>query len=327
MDVTKCNALLMMGLLFAVAGCNSSENTQQATGAEAPDQPKQKEALAILFHRGSGPFNDALRDGVSSAAEQYDIQVEFMEAGPEDVDEQITLLTAAIKERFRGICLYPLDGAVADLMATAEDSGIPVVTFGRDVGADVKVVSHAATDQFHAGRAMAEHLVTRLDDDAVILLLDCEADVDSVTRRSGFAYAAEKELEKFEIVHVPCSADPADDVQESLDEHDDVAAVVGFNVATSRAALAAAEAAELIVCGYGAWDGAQAAIRDGSLQATLLEDPYMIGFSAVMAMSNHLSGEESVGEFITAGEHVITAENLDDPTAARLLESNRTGDE
>ena len=48
----------------------------------------------------------------------------------------------------------------------------------------------------------------------------------------------------------------------------------------------------------------------------------MIGYSAVMAIANHLSGEVAVGEYITTGEHVISRAQLAEPTAQRLLESN-----
>ena len=323
MDVWKYSVLLIL-LLVVTGGCGSAENTRQATGAETPAGPQAKDALAVLFHRGNDPYSDAVREGISSAAEEYDIALEFMEASANNVDEQITLLSTAIKERFRGICIYPLDARITDTVKEASEAGIPVVTFGRELGRDVTVVSHAGTDQFHAGFAMAEHLATKLDDDDLILLLDSEDDFDSQTRRNGFVYAAEKELAKFEIVTVSCTDDPVDELQTALQEHDTAAAIVGFNVGTSEAALSVADARQdLMICGYGVWPGTKVAMEKGHLEATMLEDPYLVGFSAIMAMANHLSGEQEVAAIIATGEHVVTVDNLEDANTIRRLETNR----
>ena len=177
---------------------------------------------------------------------------------------------------------------------------------------------------------MAEFLAKRIADDATVLLVDCPSKPQSLTRRNGFVFAAEKELEKFAIVVMDCQEDTVASILESTEEYEGLAAIVAFNVPSSLAALEALsgdEAPEILVCGYGAWDGVHTAIENGKLAATLLEDPYLIGYSAVMAMAHHLAGEKELGEYITTGEHVVSKEELEDPTTRRLIESNLSNGE
>ena len=241
MDVRRCVALVGLLVLLASAGCNSSENSQLATGLETSEPPSQSDTIAILFHRGDAAFDNAIRDGLAAAAREYGVAVEFMEVLDRDgAEQQLELLNKAVEERCRGICIYPLDPAsIVAPLTTAQQLGIPLVTFGRPVAAEVTVVSHASTDHFHAGRAMAEFCAENLADDAKVLLVDCRSNDESAARRNGFSYAAQKELERFEMIDVACEEDIVASIRGSLDEHDDAAAVVAFNVRSSQAALEA----------------------------------------------------------------------------------------
>jgi ribose transport system substrate-binding protein len=61
------------------------------------------------------------------------------------------------------------------------------------------------------------------------------------------------------------------------------------------------------------------ALRDGHIDALILQDPMRMGYLGVKTMFRHLSGGQ-VGRRVDTGVHVVTAANMDAPDMKRLLQ-------
>ena len=311
---------ISLSLLAMIVGCGQVEPKTEAN--TPPTEQPPAEHVAVLYYHGVSPFSQAVRDGATNAADEFDVAVEWMDAEPGDIDQQKQLLHSAISERVRGICICPLDTvAIPEALKQADAAGIPVVVFEKELEEGSKIVSCATSDHFHAGVTMAKFVSGQVNGDAQVLLVHCATDADSATRLRGFEYAATNDYTNLAVTQWDCAADPIAELEQL--EVSDYDVLVTFNVADSQAVLKKLPTdQQLTYCGFGSWSGIEDAIRDGRLAATMLEDPYLIGFSAVMALSTHLAGEET-GEYISAGEHIVTADNLDTENVQRLLESNR----
>ncbi len=76
------------------------------------------------------------------------------------------------------------------------------------------------------------------------------------------------------------------------------------------------------IYGSGSWEGIEDELKSSALTATILEDPFLMGLSAVMTAADAIGGKEGNG-LITTGEYLVTAEKLDIERLTKLLETNR----
>ena len=305
-----------------VAGCSSSEpTTTEATGATASERQSQK--IAILFRDAEDPYSRAIRDGITIAAQEFDLQLEWMPTSADDSRRQLELLRKAIDEHFRAICIAPI--AAEDLVQSLEEAaeaGIPVVALERALPKAVPLVSFVSTDHFHLGRIVAQHVARQLEP-GKLLLVNGSADDAADIRRQGFRYALNNsDLNGVKVVECNCQQSTRV-LQDALQQHDDVVAIVALDTPGAAAAvqLVVARQLDVKVYGYGAWSGIASDIQQQHLTATVLEDPYIIGYSSMLALSTHFDGGENL-EFIMPEPTIVTAGNLDEENVKRLLESN-----
>ena len=76
------------------------------------------------------------------------------------------------------------------------------------------------------------------------------------------------------------------------------------------------------IYGSGSWEGIEDELKSSALTATILEDPFLMGLSAVMTAADAIGCKEGNG-LITTGEYLVTAEKLDIERLTKLLETNR----
>ena len=80
----------------------------------------------------------------------------------------------------------------------------------------------------------------------------------------------------------------------------------------------AGQVGEVIYIGFDSSDRMVQALRDGKIQALVLQDPVNMGYQAVLTMAAHLEGKP-VEQRIATGEAIATKENMDEERIHRLL--------
>ncbi len=66
-----------------------------------------------------------------------------------------------------------------------------------------------------------------------------------------------------------------------------------------------------MVCGFDGISSGVQAVVDGQISCTVAQDPYNMGYQAVVSMVDALEGKE-LPEFIDTGCNVITPENAEE---------------
>ncbi len=310
-------------MLLLFAGCGSSESTsKEATGA-ATASPIRPERIAILIGQADDPYSQAIREGITVASQEFDLQLEWMDTPGNDSRQQAEMLQKAVDERFRAVCVAPMEASqlLAPLEAAAE-AGIPVVALEKPLPSNISLVSFVSTDHFHLGRIVAQHVSQELKAGKILLLNGSDDDA-AATRRQGFQYALTNGLTGLTAVDVNCQESVLTALWEAFQQHDDVKAVVALDAPCAAAAvrLVADKQLTVKVYGFGAWPGIQTDIQQERLAASVLEDPYITGYSAMMALSTYFHGGENL-EFIMPEPMIVTAGNLNQENIKRLLESN-----
>jgi ribose transport system substrate-binding protein len=75
--------------------------------------------------------------------------------------------------------------------------------------------------------------------------------------------------------------------------------------------------------GFDASDGLIAGLRDGAIEALVVQDPVRMGYESVVTLVKHLRGER-VEPRIDTGVHLVTRQMLDRPEVQRLVHPDLT---
>jgi len=287
--------------------------------------------IAVVPKGTTHEFWKAVHAGAVKASEE--LGVEIVWKGPlkeDDLKGQIDLVDSFVAQGVSGIVLAPLsDKGLAASVHSAVSAGIPVVVFDSDLqGTDP--TSFVATDNYAAGRMAAEELARRMGDSgSVVVLRYQEGSASTANREKGFldtvrGHAGIRVVSDNQYGGATTESAFATSENLLAAQKAGTGAVQGIfapNESTTFGMLLALRKANLAgkvhFVGFDASDKLVQAVREGAVDALVLQNPFNIGYAAVRTMSQHLRGQP-VDKRIDTGARVATQGNLDDPDIHEL---------
>jgi len=314
--------------LVAFAGCSSGGSTSGTNG-----EGGKKFRIAVIPKGTSHEFWYSVHAGAKKADEEFD-EIEITWRGPQgegDTSQQIELVENFIADGYDGICLAPLDAvALRDKVDEAIAAGIPVVIFDSGLQNMEGVTSFVATNNYRGGQRAGEYMAELLDGEGKVILMRYMLNSLSTEQREAGFLDALKEHEGIEFLSKDrfAGADEADAIQEAeqlLSNYgDEVDGIFCPNQSTASGMLTVlkrdprnlTEKVKLI--GFDAGPNIAEGLKEGTMKATVLQNPVLMGYDSVRVMYEHLQGKEVPAEEPVA-EELATTENLDDPQIHSLL--------
>jgi ribose transport system substrate-binding protein len=290
--------------------------------------------IAVIPKGTSHVFWQSVHAGARQAARELDVDITWR--GPlreDDRESQVAEVENAVARRIAGIVLAPLDESalVAPVMSAAR-SGVPVVIFDSGLKGG-EFVSFVATDNDKGGELAGEHLAKVLGGRGRVVLLRYAEGHDSTTRREeGFLRALQPHpaLEilssnQYAGADVEGAYKRAEALLTRYKAADGSLGVDGLFAPNESSAFAVMRvlkdngwAGKVRFIGFDASDGLVAGLRDGAIEALVVQDPVRMGYLSVTTMVRHLRGEK-VEPRIDTGVHLVTRDLLDRPDMQQLL--------
>jgi len=323
-------AALLLPLLALAPAC-SGGNDPAATAPSTGAAPEGRARVAVIPKGTTHVFWKAVEAGAKRGGAETGLEVVWK--GPlqeNDRAQQIQLVQQFTSEGISGIALAPLDhAALVQAVAGARTRGIPVVIFDSDLDGTpgVDFASFVATDNEAGGRLGGAHLAGLLGGHGkVVLLRYSVGSASTEAREAGFlqaAHAAGLEVtvdNRYAGATVGEAKTTALNLLDALREAQGIfcsneSATSGMLLALEQAGLAGS----IRFVGFDASPPLVAALREGKIDALVLQDPRKMGALAVHALDDVLAGR-SVEARIDTGVVLATRENMDDPAVAPLLE-------
>jgi ribose transport system substrate-binding protein len=325
-------------LLAVVAGCD---------GRAAYDY-----RIAVIPKGLTNEFWQSIHRGAERAAGDLAAtggpRVQIIWDGPlreRDALEQIRIVDRRISTRVDGIVLAPQHSqTLVGPVHRALEQGIPTVVIDSGLeGHDF--IKYVATDNFHGGQLAAERLLATLKADGkpapkIVLFRYAVGSESTERREQGFEDVVNKAIEKQKAAGEPAitwlSADKyAGATKDSaLKEaspllnqfRDQIDGIFCPNESSAAGMLDALRNLGLLkkvrIVGFDSSEPLLQAVDDGELDATILQDPYRMGYLGTWVMVQHLQGRDvsAGGLYLGTGENVITKENLHDPKTKGLFD-------
>lgn len=287
--------------LSAVVGlsaisCKSSAETG-TNGAAKTDSKNLK--LAFVTNNASDYWTIA-RKGVEKAdAELENVKVEFKLPGEGTAAEQKRIVDDLVSTGVNGIAISPVDPDNQTQFINEISKKTLVLTQDSDAPNSERAL-YIGTDNVAAGRQAGELIKEALPNGGKIMLFVGKSDARNAAERTQGIKEALKDS-KVEIIDV--RTDDTDrvraksNVSDTLVKYPDVVALVGLWSYNGPAILNAVKDANKvgqvkIIC-FDEEDETLAGVKEGSIFATVVQQPYEFGYQSVKIMAEILGGDKS----------------------------------
>lgn len=319
----KVLAAILTGImLLGLVGCGAKE---EAPAAEAPAATEEEAPAAeavkvgVLMKTMSDTFSNKLGESIEAyAAESYpDVELYLMD-GQADVAKQISQAEDLIAKQVDVIVLNPQDAdGSAQVLDLAAEAGIPVIEVNTET-VRTDYVSYIGSNDVMAGEIMGNFVMEQLGEaGGQYAILEGEIGQSAqILRAEGIANTiqANDAYECVAQLTANWQRDQAMDTTEDwLGKYPDLKAVICHNDDMSMGALQAAEAQgrDIVIIGTDAIPDALAAVKEGRLEGTVLQDAATQASTAVDVAVKVANGEEVEPKYDVPFQ-LITIDNVDD---------------
>lgn len=337
---------LTLALTFSFVGCKKEaapveeeaapteeEVAEEVAGEEEVAEeaaPEEKITIGFSLWTMEFTFFQNLEKGVRDACSDFGYEYVMIDQNS-DPTKMVQDINSLVGQGVTGIAITPVDpGAIGPAVENARNAGIPCVC--ADIGFSGPVNALIISDNYHGGELAAEYLHELLKDDPnnswKFGLGNLKPQWTYARERGeGFRDKSEElgyEIASEIIVETPSAEGGYDTMQQIMSAAPDI---VGAFFSRGREAVGAANAVQaagkdIYVVGYNGDPEELQAIEDGILAATILQQPYIIGYQSVEILKEIIEeGAEYEQEIVPAPVELVTPDNLQE--IAKELEERR----
>ncbi|WP_336207388.1 D-ribose ABC transporter substrate-binding protein [Nonomuraea sp. LPB2021202275-12-8] len=296
-------------LTLGLAGCGTAGDSGSSGGGQAGVK------IGMSVSTLNNPFFVQLRDGAQEQAKKLGASLTVTDA-QNDASQQVNQVQNFTSQAMKAIIINPVDSdAAAPAVKAAERSNIPVIAADRGVNG-AEVAQTVASDNVAGGKLAAEELAKQMGEKGqVIVLQGTPGTSASRDRGQGF----EQGVKAFPNIQV-VARQPADfdrtkglDVMTNLlQSHPDVTGVFAENDEMALGAIKALgdrAGRQVKVVGFDGTPDGLAAVSDGTMAASVAQQPRLLGQQAVAAAVKAAAGE-TLEKTLAVPVKVATKENV-----------------
>jgi D-allose transport system substrate-binding protein len=261
--------------------------------------------FGVILKTLANPHWVAMKNGYEDEAKKQGIAIEVFAVSSEgNIQEQLQLFETVLQKNFDGIAFSPITPVnLIPVVLKANKQGIPVVNV--DEGVDQKALKDAGgeigayirTDNFKIGQQAADFVASKFPNGGKVAIVEGMAgNASGDARRDGFKDKI-MSYDGFEIV----ASQPGDwDRIKALDvaanimnRNEDLVAIYCANDTMALGAVQGVEnlKRDVLVVGTDGIEEAVDAVKAGKLGATVAQDPYAMGVTAVQTLIKLINKE------------------------------------
>src|SRR2546426_6331256 len=292
--------------------------------------------IAVIPKGTTHEFWKAINAGAAKAQQElngHGCKVDIIWKGPlreDDRDQQIQVVENFMTRHVSAIVLAPLDSqALVRPVHRAIQSKVPVVIMDSDLRSD-EYVSFVATDNYKGGRFAGEEMGRLLGGKGnVILLRYAVGSASTEAREAGFLDALRTNYPNIKIIssdqHAGATRELAYQASQNLLNRFGREANGVFcpceppTIAMTKALRDLGLAGGKVkMIGFDAGSQSVLDLKNGDVQALVVQNPLLMGYLGVVTAVKYLRGEK-VEKRIDTGVTLVTLANMEQPEVKELL--------
>jgi ribose transport system substrate-binding protein len=265
-------------------------------------------------------FWQVMNQGVFAAAKEYNAEVTVLGTEKEsDIDGQIRLLEDAITQKPTAILLAATDyNLIVPIAHKIVQSGIKLITVDSGLNGDLSA-SFIATDNYSAGMKAGQAIRKWVAPGGSVAIINfVQGSTTAMERESGVRDSLREKgtpaLEVVDTYYSGASEEKAYDITVSLmRSHPELEGIVGLNEPSAVGAAKAIKdlglSRKVKLVGFDSSMDEIAFLEDGTIQATVVQKPFTMGYLAVQTALQAVEGKR-ISRMRDTGSEVITKENM-----------------
>lgn len=311
----KTLGILVLLLIF-VSACSTEKPGSSEESGESNDAgdsgSEENVKIGLSVSTLNNPFFVTLRDGAEAAAKEAGYKILTSNA-QNDATTQLSDVEDLLQQDIDVLLINPTDSAaVASAIQLANDADVPVITVDRSAKGG-EVVAHIASDNVAGGEMAGKFIAEQLEDSGNVIELEGIPGASATRERGeGFHNIVDK-IDGIEIVAKQSAnfdrTEGLTVMENIIQSTDQIDAVFAHNDEMALGAVQALESngmlKDVVVVGFDATDDARAAVKDGRMDATIAQQPELIGQKAIEAAGKVTVGDK-VDEFIPVELQLVT---------------------
>ena len=298
-----CSVVLALGC----TGCMitiDGERTAAASGTV-------NNSIGLSVSTQNNPFFVTLVEGAEAAAQELGVKLTVVDAG-DDVTKQASDIEDLVSKQVGVLIVNPVDSdAVSSAVSSAVSRGVKVISVDRAVNG-VEIDCQIASDNVVGAEMATQYIVDTLGEGIKVAELQGTVGASAaIDRGQGFHNVADEKLDV--VSSQPANFDRTEGMsvmENMLQSNGDIQAVFAANDEMALGAVEAISGAgkDIMVMGFGATDDAIEAIKAGHMDATIAQQPDLIGKTAVEQAVKLINGE-TIDKAIPVEVTLITKDN------------------
>jgi len=340
---TRPIALLAVALVMSafVASCSkpsepaASTSTRPTTKAAASraagDTSAAKGMTIALVPKGAEHvFWQTVIAGAKAAAEEVGATVDVKAPDAEtNVEQQIQIIESYTTKGVDAIVMAACDkDSLIPYLKTAKDKGIIISVIDSGISEPELAVTYAATDNVLGGKRAAEKLAELIGNEgSVVVIPFIQGAQSSDEREKGFTdeIAKHPNISLLPPLFSKSQVEEAVKVTENLlSAHPEVKGIFAANEPGAKGVAQVLKQqglqGKVMLVGFDAAKDEVQDLKDGVIQALVIQDPFKMGYEGVKAAIDTKLGKP-VEKRIDTGVIVVTPDNLNDPDVKKVLDS------
>ncbi|WP_174614603.1 ribose ABC transporter substrate-binding protein RbsB [Virgibacillus ihumii] len=291
-------------LVILVSACStqkpgSSDGEESASGGSSDDKVKIGFSISTL----NNPFFVTLRDGAQKAAEEAGVELIVTNA-QNDASKQLSGVEDLMQQDIDVLLINPTDSeAVVSTIEIANSNDVPVITVDRSADGG-EVVSHIASDNVAGGEMAGEFIAKKLENSGKVVELQGVPGASATRERGKGFHNVVDNMKGLKVVASQSAnfnrTEGLNVMENIIQSTNQIDAVFAHNDEMALGAVQALEAngmKDVIVVGFDGTDDARKAIKEGRMDATIAQQPTLIGEKAINTAKKVVNGK-SVEDFI-----------------------------
>jgi ABC-type sugar transport system substrate-binding protein len=313
----------------SLAACSSAGSN--ASNSSSADSASGKSITFIAGNKANG-FYINMSCGIQAAAKAKNVKVDLTGPTQFSPTAQLPVIQAVAAKRPDALIIGPTDStALTPTLKQLQSAGTKIVIVDQDV-ADTSVgVSRITSDNEAGGRQAADAMAKLINNTGKVLVLDIAPGAQaSGLRAKGFISEMAAKYPNVKIVGTQYGQDDptkaAGLVSAALSADPDLAGVFADDNQGALGAVTAIRTAgktgKVKLVGFDGDPAEVAALKAGSIDALVTQEPYQIGSQAVTHALAALNGKTPPARTNTKTT-VVTPQNVNDPAVSKFFYTSK----
>lgn len=301
-------------LQFLISTVHIGQLVGQMEPHSQPEQPFKH--VVLIAQELDNPFWRTVEKGAVEAAASRGMMIDYL--GPIRINpaEQTNLLEKSIAAKPDALLVQGIKEPQYDmLISKAIDQGIPVITLDADEPASRRL-TYVGTDNREAGRQMGELVAgAAIGKGRIGVIIGSEQAENQQQRLEGFR-AAIANMPYFEMIDIRASnisrIQAAKHTEAMLKQYPTIQSMVGFSSLDAAGIVEGMKAAHrdgMLVFGFDDIAATRQGISQGTIKASIVQQPREIGSVAVQLLASFFKGGALPQQHVT-GTYILDETTL-----------------